>query len=63
MTHDQITNAGAIGAVSSPMWLPDLKVISAAAGEILPILGAIWLITQIITKIIETRRNHNNNKR
>lgn len=62
MSHDQITNAGAVGAISSPVWLPNLKTISAAAAEILPILGAIWLLTQIITKIIETRRNKNNKR-
>jgi hypothetical protein len=50
------TTATAGAAVLSPLWLPNLHSLSALAAEILPILGAIWLIVQIITKVIETRR-------
>lgn len=56
MTGENVTNAGATAALASPFWLPSLHQLSAIAAEILPILGAAWLVVQIATKVIETRR-------
>jgi hypothetical protein len=56
MNHDTITSAAAGVAITSPTWLPMLQGVSVIAGTLLPILGAIWLIVQIISKVIETNR-------
>lgn len=56
MTAETATTAAAGAAIASPFWLPNVHTVSEAAAEILPILGAIWLIVQIVTKIIEVRR-------
>lgn len=48
MTVESFTNGIAIGAVTSPLWL---KSAATVAGDILPILGAVWLIVQIAHKI------------
>ena len=45
------TNLGASAALTSPWWLPALKASSNFAGDLLPILGAVWLVVQIATKI------------
>ena len=42
-----ITNAVAAAALVSPVWLPWLDKVSELAALMIPILGAIWLITQI----------------
>ena len=49
------------GAVTSPVWLPSLKSVSEFAGLVLPILGALWISTQIFVKIyvIFFRSNRN----
>jgi hypothetical protein len=54
-----ITTAGAGAAVVSPWWLPSLHEVSTVAAELAPILGAIWLLTQIILKVSEYRRSRN----
>jgi hypothetical protein len=54
MQHDGITASAAGAAVTSPWWLPHLQQISAISAEVLPILGALWLIIQIIVKLWET---------
>lgn len=51
MTSDPVTNATAAGALSSPLWIPKLSEVSTMAAEILPILGAIWLVVQIVGKV------------
>lgn len=48
---DNTTHAVAVGAITSPFWLPDLATVSATAAELLPIFGLIWLIVQIFAKI------------
>lgn len=40
-------------AVTSPAWLPWLQNVSEVAAMLAPILGAIWLIVQIYSKISE----------
>ncbi len=54
--HDHLTTATAGAAVASPFWLPTLQEVSEVASVTLPILGALWLIVQIVIKIIEFRR-------
>jgi hypothetical protein len=56
MNQDTLTSAAAGAALTSPGWLHMLQDWSTVAGALLPILGAVWLIVQIATKIIETRR-------
>lgn len=54
--NDQLTTAGAGAALVSPLWLPTLQNISDGFTIFLPILGGIWLVVQIITKILEFKR-------
>ena len=51
MTSDPITKVAAAGAVASPLWIPKLSELSTMAAEVLPILGAIWLVVQIVAKV------------
>lgn len=46
-----VTDTGATAALTSPLWLPSLHSVSAFAALILPILGAVWLILQISSRI------------
>lgn len=57
LTSEPYTTTGALAAVASPVWLPKLHTISIIAAEALPILGATWLIVQIVIKIYVTIRN------
>lgn len=56
MTHpvETATNAVAVASLSVPLWLPDLKDVSEFAGEWVPVLGAIWLILQMIRFTIQS---------
>jgi len=54
--HDTLSSAAAGAAVVSPWWLPQLHHVSTIAAEVLPILGALWLIVQIVTHILKTRK-------
>lgn len=45
---DRSTDVVAASAVASPIWLPWLQQTSEVAGLLVPILGAAWLIVQII---------------
>lgn len=49
---DRTTDVVAVGALVSPAWLPWLQGATEVAGYLIPILGAVWLVTQIIHKII-----------
>jgi hypothetical protein len=57
MQHDGITSAAAGAAVTSPWWLPQLHHISVFAAELAPILGALWLLLQIVVKLWSIFRN------
>jgi tellurite resistance protein TehA-like permease len=48
---DNVTNAVAATAVSSPFWLPWLQTASEVSAYIAPVLGVIWLAVQIWAKI------------
>lgn len=45
---EKATNAVAVGAASSPFWLPSLAEVSQTAALLLPIAGLFWLVIQII---------------
>lgn len=53
---DNTSAAVAASAVTSPIWLPWLQYASDGAAQIAPLLGAIWLIIQIIAKLREMLR-------
>lgn len=50
------TTAIAAGAVTSPVWLMSLNDASGYAAMWAPILGVIWLIVQIVSKLLEIRK-------
>ena len=50
---EHTTNAIAAAAVTSPWWLEALRDASTVAGLLVPILGAVWLLVQILNKINE----------
>lgn len=57
MTSGEIvTDTGAVAALTSPVWLPALHTASEFAALILPILGATWLLLQIVLKIYSHKR-------
>jgi len=45
---DKITAGVAAGAVVSPWWLPAIKAVSDGASIVLPILGCLWLLVQMV---------------
>lgn len=56
---DNTTAGVAASAVASPVWLPWLNTTSEMAAMIAPILGALWLIIQIVAKVREmTHKDH-----
>jgi hypothetical protein len=59
VTSDSITTAGAVGAITSPAWLPALYTASHVAGLLLPILGVLWLLVQIGVKLHSTYKRRN----
>lgn len=52
-TTDTLGASVGVSAVTSPAWLPWLQNVSEVAAMLAPILGAIWLIVQIYSKISE----------
>lgn len=44
---DHTTTVVALGGVSSPVWLQYLDATSSVAGDLIPILGAVWLVIKI----------------
>lgn len=44
---DRAADGVAVGAISSPFWLPGLQEVSDIAALALPILGCIWLVIQV----------------
>lgn len=52
---EHLDTAVASAAVASPWWLPSLADVSTVAAEMLPIMGIIWIIVKIVTRIIELR--------
>lgn len=54
---DRIGAVAAAGAIASPFWLTRLQGVSEVAAILAPILGVVWLLVQIITKVIEGWRS------
>lgn len=52
--HGVATDAVAAAAAVSPIWLPWLREVSEIAGLVVPILGAFWLLLQIVLRIRAT---------
>lgn len=48
---DHVTNTASVGAVTSPWWLPHLADVSVRAAALLPILGCLWILVQIVTRL------------
>ena len=42
------SNGVAVAGITSPAWLPPLTDMSAVAADLLPIVGVLWLVVQII---------------
>lgn len=55
-----VTTSAAVAMTLSYWWLPALKAASEFAGIVVPILGAIWLIVQIVTRVMEFYRRWGN---
>ena len=53
---DNTTTVVALGGVTSPVWNEPLQDISTIAGLILPILGAVWLVIQIVVYLRSGRK-------
>jgi hypothetical protein len=51
MTIEHVTTSTAVGAATSPWWLPGLQAVSDACAIALPILGVSWLLFQFTLKI------------
>ena len=56
---DRVTDVTSLGAVSSPFWLDTFMQISAFFGAILPIVGTIWIVYQLIEHVIKNREDGN----
>ncbi len=54
---DQATHVIAGAAIASPLWTELLLDVSYYAGIIMPIFGAIWLLTQIVRAWREPVKN------
>jgi len=48
---ERVTDAVAVGAVSSPVWLDYIQPVSDLAAALLPIAGLIWLGVQMYSHI------------
>ena len=56
MSMNNTTTAVAAAAVASPAWLPAVQKASEMAAVAAPILGVIWLLVQIVAKLVEMNR-------
>jgi hypothetical protein len=53
---EAFTDTVAVAAAVSPTWLPWIRDISEVTGYMLPIAGLVWIIVQIVVKILITRK-------
>lgn len=44
---EMVTDTASVAAIVSPWWIPWLKESSEIAAMVLPIMGVVWLATQI----------------
>jgi hypothetical protein len=47
-TAERLTDATAVAAVASPVWLPWLQTVSEISALLLPFAGLVWLVIQMI---------------
>lgn len=59
MTLDGANYAVAAAAISSPLWLQNLGNVAA---DVVPVLGAIWLVVQIAHKLANWSSKHDDRK-
>lgn len=52
---DKTTTGVAAGAVFSPWWLPTLADVSQISAQLLPIIGLLWLLIQIVHWIVKRK--------
>ena len=52
-TSDKITTAVVAGSMVAPWFMSDLQQVSAVAALLAPIFGCIWIVMQIILKLLE----------
>jgi hypothetical protein len=50
---EQATNTTAVGAITSPFWLPPLHDISSTFTEWAPTFGCMWIVIQVGFKIYD----------
>ncbi len=53
---ERVTNVVATASLASPWWLPTIADVSQAFTLLLPILGGLWLLIQIIHKLSTWRK-------
>ena len=58
-TLEKVSDAVAVGAITTPLWLRTLQETSQIAGLLLPIAGVIFLIVRIVSHIYLTRKRLN----
>lgn len=46
---DRATTGVAVGGVTLPAWWPSLQQVSEIAGQLVPVLSALWLGLQIVS--------------
>ena len=56
--NDGGTAIVATTAIASPLWLDRVQTVSEYAEIALPILGALWLVVQIVYKIREYNKSN-----
>jgi hypothetical protein len=52
-TSDKITTAVVAGSMLAPWFMTDLQQVSAVAALLAPIFGCIWIVMQIVFKLME----------
>jgi hypothetical protein len=52
-----LNNTIAVGAVATPVWWPALTNISEVAAVVLPILGVIWLVIQMVNFFLKAGKD------
>ena len=55
LAPDRVNDIVAAGMFTMPAWLPSLQLLSSGAAILTPILGVVWLVVQIVAKIIDTK--------
>ena len=59
---EKVADYGAVGAVTSPWWLPSLHDVSQWCADALPIAGFAWLLVQVGFKFYDRYVAHKKDK-